>query len=196
MLSSSFGRSLECPVLESVQNLLNQPIKCFFDLLGSSLIIGLTGPCNGFFNACWFSSFPLSLKGFVLESSPTSKGEDQTLNIALMLYSPRRSNLYALSLILSRTWNRPSPIGCSLDRLWARNLSFLICTHTQSPGSKSTYQRPLLALVAYCSFFFSICYCTLSWSFFTISAFFWPSKLVTSLTGKGSKSKGVSGLKP
>ena len=33
--SSSFGPSLECPVLESAQNLLNQPIKCFFDLLGS-----------------------------------------------------------------------------------------------------------------------------------------------------------------
>ena len=39
--SSSFGPSLECPALESAQiswispNLLNQPIKCFFDLLGS-----------------------------------------------------------------------------------------------------------------------------------------------------------------
>jgi hypothetical protein len=51
-----------------------------------------------------FSSFPLSLKGFDLESSPTSKRKrSETLNVALMLYSPGRSSLYALSLILSRT---------------------------------------------------------------------------------------------
>jgi hypothetical protein len=50
-----------------------------------------------------FPSFPLSSNGFVLESSPTSKGErSETLNVALMLYSPRRSNLYALLLIFAR----------------------------------------------------------------------------------------------
>ena len=39
-------------------NILNQPIKCFFDLLDLALVIGPTGTCNGSFNsACWFSSF-------------------------------------------------------------------------------------------------------------------------------------------
>ena len=157
--SSSFGPSLECPMLESSQISWISPLSASLIFLDLALVIGLTGTCNWSLNALWFSSFPLSSKGFVLESSPTSKRErSETLNVALMLYSPGRSNLYALSLILSRTWNGPSPLGYSFDHLRAGNLSFLICTQTQSPGSKRTCRRPLLALVAYCSFFFSICY--------------------------------------
>jgi hypothetical protein len=53
-----------------------------------------------------FYHFP-SLKRFKLESSATSKEErSETLNVTpklLTLYSPRSSNLYALSLIHSRT---------------------------------------------------------------------------------------------
>ena len=139
------------------------PSSSFLDL---ALVIGPTRTCNGSFNgACWFLSLLLSLKGFIVESLPTSKRErPETLNVALMLYSPRRSNLYALSLILARTWNGPSPLGCSLDYLQARNLSFLICTQCQSPSPKMTCpspkmtcRQPFLALFAYCSFFFSMC---------------------------------------
>ena len=49
------------------------------------------------------SSFPSSWERFVLKSSPASNGlRSETLNVALPPYSPGRSNLYALSLILSR----------------------------------------------------------------------------------------------
>ena len=111
-------------------NLLNQPIKCFFDILGSCSSIGPTGTSNWSFNgACWFSSFLLSSKGFILKSLATSKRErSETLNVALMLYLLGRSNLYALSLILARTWNGPSPLGCSLDCLWGGK-SFLSHMH-------------------------------------------------------------------
>jgi hypothetical protein len=51
-----------------------------------------------------------------------------------MLYSLETSNLYALSLIRSMTWNKPSPLGYNLDILWDGNIYFLICTQTQSPG--------------------------------------------------------------
>ena len=70
------------------------------------------------------SSFPSSWKGFVLKSSPTSKGlKSVTLKVALTLYSPSKSNLYALSLMRSRTWKGPS-LGRNLDYLCARNLTF------------------------------------------------------------------------
>jgi len=54
----------------------------------------------------------------------------------------------------------------------SRNIFFLICTQTQSPGLKITNLLSLLALNVYCSFFFSICCWTLAWSFFTISMYF------------------------
>ena len=114
--SSSFGPSLKCLAIESTQISWINPLSASLIFLDLALVIGPTGTCNGFINStCWFSSFPLSSKGFELESSPTSKGErSETLNVALMLYSPGRSSLYALSLILSRTWNGPSPRGCGM----------------------------------------------------------------------------------
>ena len=125
MPSSSFGPSLECPTFESAQISWISPLSASLIFLDLALVIGPTGTYNGSLNAYWFSSFPLASKGFVLESSPTSKGERlETLNVARMLYSLGRSNLYALSLILSRTWNGPSPLGCSLDCLWARKIFF------------------------------------------------------------------------
>ena len=103
------------------------------------------------------SLFPLSSKGFIFKSSPTSKGEgSEILNVALMLYSLGRFNLYTLSLILARTWNGPSPLGCSLDRLWAGNLSFLI-----TPKPNHLVQRVLVdglywlwLHIAHCSFLY------------------------------------------
>ena len=91
--SSSFRPSLECPALESAQISWISTSSASLIFLDLALVIGPTGTCNGSVNACWFSLFPLSSKGFVLESSPTSKGErSKTLNVALMLYSPGRSN--------------------------------------------------------------------------------------------------------
>jgi hypothetical protein len=56
--------------------------------------------------------------------------------------------------------------------------------------------RPLLALVAYTRFLFSICCRTLSWRVFTTCALRLPSKLTISSIGKGIKSIGVKGLNP
>ena len=110
-LSSFFEPSLECPTFESAQIYWTSPLSAsliFFDL---ALVIGPTRTCNGSLNACWFSSFPLSSKGFTLKSSPTSKGErSKTLNVTLMLYSLGRSYLYALSLILSQGLEMDHPL--------------------------------------------------------------------------------------
>jgi hypothetical protein len=59
---------------------------------------------------------------------------------------------------------------------------------------KTTCLRPLLALVAYTWFFFSICCCTLSWSVFTTYALWLPSKLIILSIDKWIKSMGVKWL--
>jgi len=61
-------------------------------------------------------------------------------------YSPVRSILFALSLILSKTLNGPLPRGCNFDFLWLGNHSLRMCIQTQSPGWKTTSLRPLFAL--------------------------------------------------
>jgi len=63
-------------------------------------------------------------------------------------------------------------------------------------AKQTTCLRPLLALVAYTRFLFSICCRTLSWRVFTTCALRLPSKLTISSIGKGIKSIGVKGLNP
>jgi hypothetical protein len=77
----------------------------------------------------WSTSSPLSSKGFDLESKYVSNNvRSATLKVALTPYSPRRSIFYVLSLILSKTWNGPSPRGCNFDFLWLGNRSLHMCT--------------------------------------------------------------------
>jgi len=69
-------------------------------------VIGPFGICNGSLLVFlgWSTSSPLSSKGFDLESKSMSNNvRSATLNVALTPYSPGRSILYALSLILSKT---------------------------------------------------------------------------------------------
>ena len=54
--SSSFGPSLECPVLESAQISWISPLSAYLIFLDLALVIGPTGTCNGSLNALWFSS--------------------------------------------------------------------------------------------------------------------------------------------
>ena len=55
--SSSFGPSLECPVVESAQISWISPLSAFLIFLDLALVIGPTRTCNGSFNsACVFSS--------------------------------------------------------------------------------------------------------------------------------------------
>jgi len=52
-----------------------------------SLVTGPTKTFDGSFGVVWIASFLLSLKGFILKSSPTSnKDRSLTLNIALTSY--------------------------------------------------------------------------------------------------------------
>jgi hypothetical protein len=102
--------------------------------------------------------------------------------------------LYALSLILSKTWNGPSPLGCNFDFLWLWNHSLHMCTQTQSAGWKTTYLHLLFDLGVYNFFLFSICSWTPSWSCLTIFAFFSPSKFTLYSKDKEIKSIRVSGL--
>ena len=57
--SSSFGPSLECPVLKSAQISWISPLSASLIFLDLALVIGPTGTCNGSLNALWFSSKPL-----------------------------------------------------------------------------------------------------------------------------------------
>ena len=60
--SSSFGPSLECPVVESAQISWINPLSAALIFLDLALVIGPTGTCNGSFNsACVFSSSPILL---------------------------------------------------------------------------------------------------------------------------------------
>jgi hypothetical protein len=61
---------------------------------------------------------------------------------------------------------------------------------------KDNMFAPLLALVAYTQFLFSICCRRLSWSVFTTCDLLLPSKLTLSSIGKEIKSMGVKGLNP
>ena len=57
--SSSFGPSLECPVLKSAQISWISPLSASLIFLDLALVIGPTRTCNGSLNALWFSSFPV-----------------------------------------------------------------------------------------------------------------------------------------
>ena len=54
--SSSFGPSLEHPVLESAQISWISPLSASLIFLDLALVIGPTGTCNGSLNALWCSS--------------------------------------------------------------------------------------------------------------------------------------------
>ena len=174
-------------------------IRLFSSSLNFLVRALVIGPNGTWYLACdallvVFSSFPLSSKGFALKSLSASKGV--TLNVALTLYSPRRSNLQALSLILFTTWNGPSPRGSSFDFLCYGKRSLCICNQTKSLGSKMTFLRHLLACRAYCSVLLSMLSLAVAWIFLTSSTFFSPSKFICSIIGMGDKSNGVNGLKP
>ena len=137
-------------------NFLNQPIKCFFDLLGSYFS---NRPNWNMQWILWWLLLILITPPFFKRIRPQivtyiKKRKIKNIKCSTNIILAKKSNLYSLSLILERTWNGPSPLECSLDRLWVGNLSFLICTQTQSLDSKMACRRPLLGLVAYCSFFF------------------------------------------
>ena len=143
-------------------------------------VIGTFGTCNGSLLVFlgWSTSSPLYLKGFDLESKlESNKVRSATLKITLTPYLPERSILYALSLILSKTWNGPSPRDYNFDFLWLENHFLRMCTQIQSPGWKITCLHPLFGLEACNLFFFFICSWTPSWSCLTIFVFFLPSKL-------------------
>ena len=92
-------------LLGSSQMDCTNPCIAFLIFLALDLVNGPSGTCKGSLrlDPHWFPSFPLSSKGFDLESSPTSKGERlKTLKVAETLYSPGRSTLYALSLIFQQ----------------------------------------------------------------------------------------------
>jgi len=128
-----------------------------FNAFNLDRVIGPFGTCNGFLLVFlgWSTESPLSLKGFDLKSKHVSnKVQSTTLKVALTQYSLGRSILYALSLILSKTWNEPSSWGCNFDFFWLGNRSLRICTQTQSPGWKTTCLHPLFALKAYNIYFF------------------------------------------
>ena len=58
--SSSFKPSLERPVLESAQISWISPLSASLIFLDLTLVIGLTGTCNGSLNALWCSSLSIS----------------------------------------------------------------------------------------------------------------------------------------
>ena len=112
-----------------------------FNAFALDKVIGPFGTCNGSLLVFlgWSTSCPLSSKGFDLESKPVSnKVRSTTLKVTLTSYSSERLILYALSLILSKTWNGPSPRVCNFYFLWLENCSLCMCTQTQSPGWKTT----------------------------------------------------------
>jgi len=139
-----------------------------FNAFALDKVIGPFGTCNGSLLVFlgWSTSSPLSSKGFVIESKPVSnKVRSITLKVTLTSYSPERSILYALSLILSKTWNGPSPRVCNFYFLWLGNCSLCMCTQTQSSGWKTTCLHPLFALEVSSLFFFFIFSRTPSWSY-------------------------------
>ena len=80
-------------LLASSQVDCSSPCIASLIFLALDLVIGPFGTCKGSLRLGppWFPSFPLSLKGFDLESSPTSNGErSKTLKVAETLYSPGR----------------------------------------------------------------------------------------------------------
>jgi hypothetical protein len=150
------------------------PFNAYFNAFALDLVMGPLKTCKGsLVFAGWSTSSPLSSEGFNFELKPVwNKVRSVTLKVALTPYSPRRSILYVLSLILSKTWNWPSPRGCNFDFPWLGNHSLHMCIQTPSLSWKTTCLRPLFSLKSYSLFLFSICSRTLSWSCLTIFAFF------------------------
>ena len=148
----------------------SKPMKfnASFNVFVLDRVIGPFGTCNGSLLVFlgWSTSSPLSSKGFDLKSKPVSnKVRSITLNVTLTPYSTERSILYALSLIVSKTWNGSSPRVCNFYFLWLGNCSLCMCTQTQSSGWKITCLRPLFALEVSSLFFFFIFSRTPSWSY-------------------------------
>jgi len=59
-------------------------LKASLNLLTLSLVTRSIGTSNGSFGGSWITSFPLSSKGFDLESLPTSKKERSTILIVTL----------------------------------------------------------------------------------------------------------------
>uniref|UniRef100_A0A2N9GL02 Reverse transcriptase n=1 Tax=Fagus sylvatica TaxID=28930 RepID=A0A2N9GL02_FAGSY len=102
-------------MLASSQVECTNPCIASLIFLAFDLVIGLSGTCKGSLRLGppWFPSFPLSSKGFDLESSPTSNGErSETLKVAKTLYSPGRWANYkikeAMQGLVQSTWDEAS----------------------------------------------------------------------------------------
>lgn len=153
-----------------------RPLRVFLNLLARALVTWPFGTWIGF-GLVVPSSFPSSLKVFVLKSSPTSKGlQSVTLKVALTLYSPGKCNSHALSLIRLGT---------------RKQLRLPLCWKYLFPHVQP---NPIVvrksAFGAHCRVLPSHVRCL------TNSAFFFPSKLARSDKGNGVKSNGVKGFKP
>ena len=102
------------------------PLKVSLNLLAPSLVTRPIETFNGYLGVAWIASFPLFSEWFILESSPTSNKErSEILNVALTPYSPSRSILQALSLIISMVWKGSSLRGINFDIFCSWNISFL-----------------------------------------------------------------------
>ena len=71
-----------------------------------------------------------------------------------------------------------------------------MCNYTQSPSSKTSLYRPLLACLAYCFVLRSMLNFAISCICLIVSALFLPFMLTQSTTGIRVKLDGVQGLKP
>lgn len=84
-----------------------------------------------------FISLPFSWKGFVLKSKPT-RNEDKLVILkgTIRLYSPCRSCLFMMSMMVERTSNGPSPKWSHFKCFCIWNLFLLLSDQLQPPGSK------------------------------------------------------------
>jgi len=134
-----------CFKSDFVETFKTNAFNASFNAFVLDRVIGPFGTCNRSLLVFlgWSTSSPLSLKGIDLESKLVS---NKVRSATLTSYLPERLILYALSLILSKTWNEPSLRGWYFDFLWLGNRSLCVWTQTQSPGWKTTCLNPLYLL--------------------------------------------------
>ena len=92
MPSSSFGPSLESPVVESAQISWISPLSASLIFLDLALVIGPTGTCNGSFNStCWFSSKDY-LEVYIYILLPKKKNKAWNTKISSKKYQRGKDN--------------------------------------------------------------------------------------------------------
>ena len=120
--SSSFGPSLECPVLESAQISWINPLSASLIFLDLALVIGPTGTCNESLNVLWFSSsfyFNNEMPQFNL-SSYFGNGI-VTVQLFFSLSSYFDNSIAKITFSLSSLYF----LETSLSSLWSHHFSFL-----------------------------------------------------------------------